>query len=469
MLARYATVKARLGEWLPQGSFAHHVGIMAGGAAAAQALAVLIAPLLSRIYTPAEFGVLGVYVSIITVLQVVAMLGYHGAIPLPKDDDEVLALVVLSGAVLVSVSALLGVAMLFAGPLIVALTEAPVLASYLWVFPAGLLLVGGFEILTIWAVRNKLFSTLARIRISQGVAMAVVMLGLGLAHVGVLGLILGELAGRSLGILTLLRSIRRVQGGRLRQVTLRRLRSTLARYRRFPQFLMPFLLFNRTGLQIPAVLFIAFYNPAVAGLVLLGEKVVQLPMAFIGRSVARVYLGEAAEVVRQHPGRLGGLYRKTFKGLCLIGIGPMAVIIVAAPLLFGTIFGESWREAGHFVSLLAVPILLQFATSPLSQTFAIIERQDLAMFWAILRLVLVAGGISLAGGLGLAPVWAVSFYAIANTLSYATLYLILDFVVPLEVEAGGPAARACPPSSGAEPEAPHRPRAPGRTCKSPGG
>ena len=61
---------------------------LASGAALAQALPLLFAPLLTRLYTPADFGVLAVFVAWLSNLAVVATARYDMAVVLPSDDAD---------------------------------------------------------------------------------------------------------------------------------------------------------------------------------------------------------------------------------------------------------------------------------------------------------------------------------------------------------------------------------------------
>ena len=68
---------------LPKSRFARNVAVVSAGSAMGQGLLIVSAPLLTRLYTPADFGVLAVYVSIVSILVVVASLRYEMAINLP--------------------------------------------------------------------------------------------------------------------------------------------------------------------------------------------------------------------------------------------------------------------------------------------------------------------------------------------------------------------------------------------------
>jgi O-antigen/teichoic acid export membrane protein len=79
----------RLLRILPKSRFARSVAVVTAGSALGQGLVVASAPLLTRLYTPADFGVLAVYGSIVSLVAVVAALRYEFAIALPGHDKAV--------------------------------------------------------------------------------------------------------------------------------------------------------------------------------------------------------------------------------------------------------------------------------------------------------------------------------------------------------------------------------------------
>lgn len=87
-----AKLKARLG----QGGFARNVATLAGGAAVAQFLPVLFTPLLTRLYSPADFGVLTQFVAWLSNLVVIATWRYDMAVVLPEEEADAMRLMVLA-------------------------------------------------------------------------------------------------------------------------------------------------------------------------------------------------------------------------------------------------------------------------------------------------------------------------------------------------------------------------------------
>ena len=140
---------ARPLRWLstPSGGFARHVMTLASGTAIAQLLLVLATPILTRLYTPADYGTLAVYASTLTVLLVLASLRYESAVPLPEDEDVAGSVLAIALLVLAGMVMLVSVLVWLAGDAFVARANAQRLRPYLWLLPVGLLGAGAYQAL----------------------------------------------------------------------------------------------------------------------------------------------------------------------------------------------------------------------------------------------------------------------------------------------------------------------------------
>jgi O-antigen/teichoic acid export membrane protein len=392
--------------------------IVAGGAAG-QALVILSYPLLTRLYDPAELGLLTVFTSVVGMIGVISTASLEAAIPIPPDDGEAAdvswaALTVV--AVTTLVTALVG---LVAGPPLAALLRVPRLAGYWWLVALTVGALGAYAVLSEWMVRERTYAALGRRNLLQGVGQVGTQVGLGLAGLRPAGLLLGLSVGRLLALGGLVS-----RNGLLRQrrTTLAGLRSALRRFRRFPLLAAPSALVNSAGLELPLLLVSALYGDARAGLLGLTVRIFSGPTAIIGQAVSQVYTGETGAAIREPGGTLGRLLRGAVLRLLLLGAGPVLVVVVAGPWLFGLIFGPTWTEAGEYARYLSVAYLAQFAVTPVSSTLFLLEQQGRELVWGSVRLVLTAGGVAACGLAGAPPLVAVMVLAAAHVASYAVLY-----------------------------------------------
>jgi O-antigen/teichoic acid export membrane protein len=414
----------RLLRILPRGKFARSVAVMTAGTALGQGLVLASAPLLTRLYTPADFGMLAVYGSIVSLVAVVGALRYELAIALPEDDESAANLLLLALILVMVTSLLAGLGVWLLADQLVRLVNTAALKPYLWLVPLGVLGAGIYEALTFWAVRKKAFTTIARTRLTQGAGQVLTQIILGLLKLGPVGLLLGQALGKAGGSGTLATLAWKHDRESIKRISASGMYRAALRYRRFPMLSSSTAVLNYSGLYLPPILLAAFYGPQVAGWFLLGQRVIGLPTMVVGKSVSDVYMGEAAQLVRTDPHALERLFTKTAKRLTLMGAPPLLVLGLVAPWVFALVFGEGWREAGVYAQLMAVAFLAQFVTTPLEATFAVTERQDLGLARHTIRLVLVVGSLSLAHLAKWGPILAIGLYSVSMFVAYMNILVL---------------------------------------------
>ena len=134
----------------------------------AQAIGLVVYPILTRIYSPEDFGLLNLFLSIGNVVLVISLADYYYSIVLPKEDKDAAALAHVSLVSLIVTVLLLTVSILFAHP-ISALFKSPKLETYYWLLPIYVFFMGGWNILNYWYIRHKQFGRISGYQISQSV------------------------------------------------------------------------------------------------------------------------------------------------------------------------------------------------------------------------------------------------------------------------------------------------------------
>jgi len=376
-MQRYQYLK----KHLPKNRFARNVSILAGGTAMGQGIIILTSPLLTRLYSPEDFGLLAVYSSLLGIIGVIVSFRYQLAIPLPEADEEAANVVVLSLLMVLGVCLFTGIIIFFWGQHIADLVNSPALAGYLWLLPVGLLPLGIYQVFNYWAIRTSSFSAIAKTKLSQSLGMVIVQLaGYMLGPVALLvGRVLGHAAGTaSLGMLAV-----RERWEVFRSVRTEGVIRAARKYKRFPIYSTWEGVFNTAGMQLPPLLFAALFNASAAGIYMIAHRVLALPATLIGRAVADVFFSRASEERRN--GNLASLVVDIHEKLANLAIPLAIVLIFAGPDMFTLVFGSEWRQAGYFAQWMAPWMCLVFIASPLSTLFAVLERQTQGMvFQAIL-------------------------------------------------------------------------------------
>lgn len=356
------------------------MGVLIGGTAGAQALMVLASPLLTRLYTPEDFGLLAVYAGLLALLSVIASLRYELAIPLPECNIEAINVLLLSLAVVILVSSISCLLVFILGDQIATILGSPDLAGYLWLLPIGVLVAGCYKVFNYWAVRAQRFTEIATTRVNQTLTtLAIQILGFKL---GGIALLVGQAAGQGVGSLRLSRHV--LSEEKLRRWTLSGIKLVAKRYIDFPIFSTWSALLNTAGNQLPLILFAMLFNPGVAGAYLLTQRVLGAPITLISDSVSKVFLSNAPKAYRD--GDLPELILKIQSFLAKLIIPPFLVLVFISPFLFSAVFGEKWLISGEIARWLSLWLALVFILSPFMVLFEVLEEQKAGVLFQLFLL-----------------------------------------------------------------------------------
>ena len=415
-------------------SFGKNVLIIAGGTAFAQVLNGVLSPVITRIYSPEDYGIMTVYTAILGMFTIVGSLKYEWGIPIADSDEKAINVLTLSIIVLSLITGSITLLLFFFGKPILELFNGEILLKYKYFIPLGVFLVGLYTILTQWAFRKKNYKVLSKTKFSQSIIQNATKIGLGLMSFGPVGLILGSIFGESGGIATLSKPLIKQDRKLLRCINRKELLWCAKRYVRFPLFSAPSQLLNTAGIQLPVLFLTSLFGSKVTGFYGLANSVVNLPMNLVGRSVADVFYAEAASVGKDDPERLKNLSLKLFNRLMIVGLIPLSVLIFFGPFLFSFVFGQGWHEAGVYARIVAPLVFCRLIFTPISRIFFVFEKQKEAFFLDSLRVALVLVVFGVSNLLSLNAYCSVGLYTIAMSIVYLITFLLAQKIMNDEIK-----------------------------------
>jgi len=410
--------------------FAGDVLKLVSGTTFAQALGILAAPILSRLFAPEAFGVAALFSSVVAVIAVFATMRYERAIMLPADDADAANLVGVSLGITLVVSLLTVLLIRWGqGPLL-RILNAPDLAPYLPLTALGVFFAGTIFTLNYWLSRLKRFGRMSVVKVTNSVVTTSTTITVGSVGYNSGGAMIGSrLAGQAVAAGVLGWYVWRNDRNLFRRVVNRKsMLANVRRYRKFPLYTTWATLLNTASWQLPAFLLSAYFSTEVVGFYSLGFRMVQLPMNLIGRSISQVFFQRASEA--KNSGSLSSLVDSTFKRLTLFGLFPMILLSFIGADLFSVFFGERWREAGVYLQILSPWAFVWFISSPLSILSSVLEKQEFGLI--INGLIFVTRLISLVIGGMLGNVrLALALFSISGILVYGYLVIWLMNLVDI--------------------------------------
>lgn len=417
---------------LLKSSFTKNVILVSGGTAFAQAMGILLSPIITRIYPPEQYGILPVYTSILGMLSIIGSLKYDWGIAIAEDDKKAINVLSLSVLVLSTVSITITMLLVVFGESFLSLFDAETLVNYKFLIPIGVFLTGLYKIFMQWSFRNKNFKAISKTKFSQSITQNITKIGLGLLNIGPIGLIIGAIFGQSAGITTLSAGLFKNKS-LLKKINIKGIIWSAKRYIKFPMYSAPSQFLNTAGVQLPILIITSIYGKSVIGLYGLANTIVNLPMTLIGNSIGDVFYGEAASIGKTDPKRLKDLSNKLQKKLILLGIIPIIILVLFGPFLFSLVYGQEWYQAGIYARILSILVFARLIFTPISRVFSVFERQKEALILDALRLTLVLVIFGISYVFSFNSYNAIIAYSLSMAFVYFLTYLCAQKIMNEEI------------------------------------
>ena len=370
-----------------ENDFAKNIVTLLTGTTAAQVIPFAVSPILTRLYSPDDFGVLALFFSICSVLSVVAAGRYELSIVIPEKDDEAANIVALS--VFVSVIFALFLQIIFAvfNSGIASLLGNESISFWLYFVPLVVFMMSLYNILRYFSIRIKDFKNVAVTRAVKSAAGAFIKLGLGFAGFISEGLVTGEIVSHFFGNTSLVRNVYR-RKELFAGVDRAKMAKEAKKYSDFPKFSLPGALSNSLSLNLNSFFLTSLFSLAVLGQYALVNKAVSVPLTLIGSSVSDAYFQRAAQE-RNETGTAKKAFIQSAKYLLLIAVPVFFALFFFGEELFAFVFGESWRIAGSYAKILSFLVAVRLVAAPLSVTMSTFEKQRTSLMLTLLQLVLM--------------------------------------------------------------------------------
>ena len=401
------------GKWV-KSEYVRNLLTLVSGTTIAQAIPVAVTPILTRIYSPAEFGLFAIYMALISIGAMIATGRLEMAVLIVRKDSDALRLAFISFIVsgVFSILTLLVIALW--GERIAAFSGQPEMLRWLYIVPFSIFLFSVYKVVLHWLNRNKQYGLMSRNRVIQSGSISALQVAVGLAPKITTGLAIADCLGRAAALLLILRritaTVKLPAFNRARQYAL------IRRYRKFPFLGSPASLLNVLSLQAPYVIIPAIFTSAIAGMYFLVFRVLMLPIALIGEAMMEVFRSRAMEDLKEH-GTCRPVFIKTFLSLVIIGLPPALLLMLFGREIFAFVFGEDWREAGRYAAILAPMALFRLSCAPLGGVLFIREKLHLILLLQSFFFVMVALSL-VVGWMQQDPVLLVSFLSVSGCLFY---------------------------------------------------
>lgn len=368
-------------------AFAKDTAILTLGTVGAQFLMIASMPVMSRLYSPADFGLLALFMAVSSIMATAVTLRYETAILLPKQEQESIAIVLLSLVLAISLGTSFGItAWLIPGKL-KGLLGVSQLRGWLPIAAVAALASAVVATGTAWLNRQRAYSAMAQIRILHSAVAVTVGIVLGLT-----GAAEGLLVAQIVALLVVSGLIIARLSPLFAHWDHRAVIEAASQHRAAPKFLLPTALLDVVTMQLPVLLITAWFSSESAGQFNMAWRILALPMTLIGAAVGQVFFQRFSQAWPD-PIAARSLLVKTWVALGLIGFLPTVTLMFLGKPIFMWVLGDAWREAGIMATIIAPMLLAILISSPTSTTFLVLGLQKYSLVFGFAFLLYRSGCI----------------------------------------------------------------------------
>ena len=394
-------------------SSVRNVGKLLSANIIAQAIGLLIYPLLTRLYTPEDFGLFNLFLSIGGVLILLSTADYHNAIVLPEKEEDACAVTHLSLFPVVIMTFVLLLSLSFAGP-IAGLFKTPDLAAFYWLLPPYVFLVSLWNVLNYWYIRRKSYSRISGYQISQSLFSAGYKSGFGF-----LGYLNGGLIWSSVlsPLCSLILSVSLSAKSHLRPLlsfSWPACKQAARNYSNFPKFSLPHSVVNYVASQLPVLLLTPVFSVREVGFWSMALLLSFAPISMISNALYQVFYQKTTEQVNSRQS-IKSFYRRFSLWTLVAGIPFFTALWIVLPALTQWLLGDEWRVAGEYIRWLLPWLLSMFLCASTGYLFNIFAKQKQGLYFEIAIAVARLAGLCV-GIYFHSFVTAIACYALASAV-----------------------------------------------------
>jgi O-antigen/teichoic acid export membrane protein len=411
--------------WLKR-DFVKNVLTLMTGTAVAQAIPLAISPILTRLYTPAEFGVLAIFMSIAAVLSSISSGRYELAIMISDSEEEAINLAAAGTVIALILSIIVFLIVSFFHDALAISLGVPAIAPWLFLMPAIVLFSGINNVLTYANNRQKNYRVIAENRVAKSIILAAIQLIAGFLRAGSVGLISGYASSIILANMRLMKES--MKGRDLRSIIdIRIMKSLLMRYRAFPKYSMPAIFANTLSQNYLSIMIVTAYGVQALGYYALVQRVLGAPSSLIGGSISQVFFQAAAEE-KKRTGLAVTAFNKVFRTLTFLSAPIFIAIFFFSENLFLYVFGDSWKLSGEISKILSPLFAIQFVVVALTTINSVFEKQKISLAWQMSLLFTIVLSLHLSQAFGIKFKEFILIYTISVSFCYIILLYILYLV-----------------------------------------
>lgn len=369
-------------RWIRDSEFARNIAVLTSGTMLAQCIGLLATPILSRIFTPLDYGLVALFGAVVAICATLITARFEVTVLLPAEEQEARSIVALTMLLSIVVGSILLICTTIMPEQIRAWLGVQALGLWLSIAVLCGIATAIIAAITNWLNRRCEYRKISSLRIAQ--AGLSVLFGLTFGFLAVPnGLLYAQLATIVLSMLLfLIFGYKSLAFESSRQS----LFSVAKEYRRAPAYLLPTAMLDVCTLQLPFILISVWFTSELTGHYRMAWALLGLPASLVGSATAQVFYQRFSQL---WPDAMAAraILVKTWKMLAVLGVIPFAIVMLCGKQLFSLVLGPTWAESGLLAGIMAPMFFASLLHSPTSSTFVVMRMERTVLFFGVAVLI----------------------------------------------------------------------------------
>ncbi|MBP5710440.1 MAG: oligosaccharide flippase family protein [Bacteroidales bacterium] len=361
-----------------------------------QAIAIAVYPIVTRLYSAEDVGVYSLFLSIVSILNIIATGRYESATVLPKEDRKAAAVFQLCLLINICLFVIILPICLFCKKPVAQLFDAPALAHVLPLLPFVVLTAGLWQAINYLLIREKRYKNISGYQLGQNIVNSGSKCLFGAAGLLQSGLIYATVLGQLSALAGSWVAARKKIGEYLSKPDSAEIKTTAKEYANFPKYELPHAVVNTLAGNLPILILSAYFGMKEIGFLSLGITLGFKPISLVSSSMGQVLYQKCA-AAHQQKAPIKPFFSEFVKKITLLTLPVFIILYFCVEWLCGVIFGAEWTEAGFYTKFMLPWFFFVLPTGTLSFIPKIFSKQKDAMLiefsYITLRIIALAVGI----------------------------------------------------------------------------
>ncbi|HCY6727069.1 TPA: type 8 capsular polysaccharide synthesis protein Cap8K [Staphylococcus aureus] len=383
----------------------------------AQVILIITTPIITRLYSPTEFGEFTIFSNIAMILIPIINARYDLLIVNTKNDR--------SANILSQISFLIS--------LLILLILIPIFAISAWLYPNFILdfifiiimlfLVSLTNIFTNYLNKERKYKVLSLINVFRAGSMALLQIISGLLALGSLGLIIGfslsYIAGITLGYKTFKKHFNIVRDKEETKALFLENKNQLV-------YSTPSILLNSLSFSVVVFFIGILYTNTEVGIYGMAIRVLGIPVTIISLGLSKIFMQQANDYYIEY-GNFRNLLLKFSSILVIVSIILYVPLYLFSEELVNILLGHSWVDAITVIKIVIPLFVIRLIVSTVSLSVIVLQKQQLELILQALFLIGTTATFVISKMLNLTFLNFVSINTVVLIVSYMIFFIALYY------------------------------------------